>query len=133
MRLQSGVAVHEIEEAEAASRAARAVGAGLARRSALKQLGLIEEHWPHLLKWTLGQLALNCTPGWTGGIVGAVVQAQISWGACYEKYIGETEKNLRSVFAAAEDSAPILLFDEADTLLGRSCPGNQVRVHGRCR
>ena len=35
------------------------------------------------------------------------------------KYIGETEKNLRRVFDAAEDSGAILLFDEADALFGR--------------
>ena len=28
---------------------------------------------------------INCTPGWTGGIVGAVAQAQTSWGTCFEK------------------------------------------------
>jgi hypothetical protein len=28
---------------------------------------------------------INCTPGWTGGIVGAVASAQTSWGTCYEK------------------------------------------------
>ncbi len=36
------------------------------------------------------------------------------------KYIGETEKNLRRVFDAAEDSGAILLFDEADSLFGKS-------------
>ena len=35
------------------------------------------------------------------------------------KYIGETEKNLRKVFDAAEDSGAILLFDEADALFGK--------------
>ncbi len=35
------------------------------------------------------------------------------------KYIGETEKNLRRVFDAAEESATILLFDEADALFGK--------------
>jgi hypothetical protein len=35
------------------------------------------------------------------------------------KYIGETEKNLRRVFDAAEDSAAVLLFDEADALFGK--------------
>ena len=34
------------------------------------------------------------------------------------KYIGETEKNLRRVFEAAEHSGSILFFDEADTLFG---------------
>ncbi|MEN9937371.1 MAG: hypothetical protein RLZZ387_3950 [Chloroflexota bacterium] len=35
------------------------------------------------------------------------------------KYIGETEKNLRRVFAAAEYGGAILLFDEADALFGK--------------
>lgn len=35
------------------------------------------------------------------------------------KYIGETEKNLRRVFDAAERSGAILLFDEADALFGK--------------
>ncbi len=34
------------------------------------------------------------------------------------KYVGETEKNLRRVFDAAERSGVILLFDEADALFG---------------
>ncbi|MDX6695734.1 MAG: hypothetical protein QOF02_3337 [Blastocatellia bacterium] len=35
------------------------------------------------------------------------------------KYIGETEKNLRGVFDAAEEGGAILLFDEADALFGK--------------
>ncbi len=35
------------------------------------------------------------------------------------KYIGDTEKNLRRVFDAAEDGGAILLFDEADALFGK--------------
>ncbi|NJD75634.1 MAG: ATP-binding protein [Candidatus Methanoperedens sp.] len=35
------------------------------------------------------------------------------------KYIGETEKNLRRVFDAAEEGGGILLFDEADALFGK--------------
>lgn len=35
------------------------------------------------------------------------------------KYIGETEKNLRKVFDAAEDGGAILFFDEADALFGK--------------
>ena len=34
------------------------------------------------------------------------------------KYIGETEKNLRTVFDAAERSGAVLFFDEADALFG---------------
>lgn len=35
------------------------------------------------------------------------------------KYIGETEKNLRRIFDAAEDGGAVLLFDEADALFGK--------------
>jgi len=35
------------------------------------------------------------------------------------KYIGETEKNLDRVFAAAESASAILFFDEADALFGK--------------
>ena len=35
------------------------------------------------------------------------------------KYIGETEKNLRKIFDAAEAGGAILLFDEADALFGK--------------
>jgi len=35
------------------------------------------------------------------------------------KYIGETERNLRRVFDAAEEGGALLLFDEADALFGK--------------
>jgi SpoVK/Ycf46/Vps4 family AAA+-type ATPase len=35
------------------------------------------------------------------------------------KYIGETEKNLERLFAAAEAEGAVLLFDEADALFGK--------------
>ena len=35
------------------------------------------------------------------------------------KYIGETERNLRRVFDAADEGGCLLLFDEADALFGR--------------
>jgi hypothetical protein len=35
------------------------------------------------------------------------------------KYIGETEKNLKKIFDAAENGGAILLFDEADALFGK--------------
>ena len=28
---------------------------------------------------------INCTPAWTGGIVGQVAASSTSWGTCYEK------------------------------------------------
>jgi hypothetical protein len=44
---------------------------------------------------------------------------RIDLSAVISKYIGETEKNLRKVFDAAEDLGAILLFDEADALFGK--------------
>jgi SpoVK/Ycf46/Vps4 family AAA+-type ATPase len=35
------------------------------------------------------------------------------------KFIGETEKNLKKLFDAAEDGGAILFFDEADSLFGK--------------
>jgi hypothetical protein len=44
---------------------------------------------------------------------------RIDLASVVSKYIGETEKNLRRVFDAAEEGGAILLFDEADALFGK--------------
>ena len=44
---------------------------------------------------------------------------RIDLSAVVSKYIGETEKNLRTLFDAAEGTGAILLFDEADALFGK--------------
>jgi hypothetical protein len=44
---------------------------------------------------------------------------RIDLASVVSKYIGETEKNLRQVFDAAEQSGAVLLFDEADALFGK--------------
>jgi SpoVK/Ycf46/Vps4 family AAA+-type ATPase len=44
---------------------------------------------------------------------------RIDLSAVVNKYIGETEKNLRRLFDAAEESGAILFFDEADALFGK--------------
>src|SRR5438477_5408650 len=44
---------------------------------------------------------------------------RVDLGAVVSKYIGETEKNLRRVFDAANSSGAILFFDEADALFGK--------------
>ena len=44
---------------------------------------------------------------------------RIDLASVVSKYIGETEKNLERIFAAAKRSSAILLFDEADALLGK--------------
>lgn len=44
---------------------------------------------------------------------------KIDLSSVISKYIGETEKNLASIFRVAENANAILLFDEADALFGK--------------
>ena len=44
---------------------------------------------------------------------------RVDLGQIVGKYIGETEKNLRSLFTSAEAREGILFFDEADALFGK--------------
>jgi hypothetical protein len=44
---------------------------------------------------------------------------RVDLAAVVSKYIGETSKNLRQVFDAAEEGGVLLLFDEADALFGK--------------
>jgi len=75
----------------------------------------------------LGLTALFSGPSGTGKTMAAEVLAhtldldlfQIDLAEMVSKYIGETEKNLRRVFDAAEAGGAILLFDEADALFGK--------------
>nr|WP_062337174.1 ATP-binding protein [Herbidospora sakaeratensis] len=74
-----------------------------------------------------GVAVLLAGPPGTGKTMAAEVLAaelhldlyRISLAGVVSKYIGETEKNLDRVFAAAERTAAILLFDEADAMLGK--------------
>jgi hypothetical protein len=75
----------------------------------------------------LGISALFAGSSGTGKTMAAEVIAaelqldlyRIDLSALVSKYIGETEKNLRRVFDAAEGGAAVLLFDEADALFGK--------------
>jgi SpoVK/Ycf46/Vps4 family AAA+-type ATPase len=44
---------------------------------------------------------------------------RIDLSAVVSKYVGETEKNLETIFRAAEQGEVVLLFDEADALFGK--------------
>jgi hypothetical protein len=44
---------------------------------------------------------------------------RIDLASVVSKYIGETEKNLKRIFDAAEQSGVVLLFDEADAIFGK--------------
>ncbi|HEX3717781.1 MAG TPA: ATP-binding protein [Verrucomicrobiae bacterium] len=52
---------------------------------------------------------------------------RIDLAAVVSKYIGETEKNLKRVFDAAEEGGALLLFDEADALFGKRGEINDSR------
>jgi hypothetical protein len=75
----------------------------------------------------LGLTALFAGTSGTGKTMAAEVIAaelgldlyRIDLATVVSKYIGETEKNLQALFAAATHSGAILLFDEADALFGR--------------
>ena len=75
----------------------------------------------------LGISALFAGQSGTGKTMAAEVIAnelrlnlyRIDLSAVVSKYIGETEKNLRRLFDAAEDGGMILFFDEADAIFGK--------------
>jgi AAA+ superfamily predicted ATPase len=90
---------------------------------------LVYEKWGFGAKLNRGRgiAALFSGPSGTGKTMAAEVLAsdlnldlyRIDLSGVVSKYIGETEKNLRRVFDAAEQSGAILFFDEADALFGK--------------
>ncbi|WP_423961469.1 ATP-binding protein, partial [Bradyrhizobium sp.] len=89
----------------------------------------VHENWGFADKGRrgLGVSALFAGASGTGKTLAAEVLARdldldlyrIDLSAVVSKYIGETEKNLRQVFDAAEEGGALLLFDEADALFGK--------------
>ena len=95
----------------------------------LRQRFKVQEQWGFAARSSrgLGLATLFAGESGTGKTLAAEVLAhtlqldlyRIDLSAVVSKYIGETEKNLRKVFDAAEDCGAILLFDEADALFGK--------------
>ena len=95
----------------------------------VRQRATVYETWGFAAKGArgLGISALFAGPSGTGKTMAAEVLAHvlrldlyhIDLSAVVSKYIGETERNLRRVFDAAEEGGAILLFDEADALFGK--------------
>lgn len=95
----------------------------------LRQRFTVQERWGFAAQGSrgLGLATLFAGESGTGKTLAAEVLAhtlqldlyRIDLSAVVSKYIGETEKNLRQVFDAAEDCGAILLFDEADALFGK--------------
>ncbi len=95
----------------------------------VRHRALVNERWGFAAKSARGNgvSALFVGPSGTGKTMAAEVLARelrldlyrIDLSAVVSKYIGETEKNLRRVFDAADQGGAILLFDEADALFGK--------------
>src|SRR5919202_2056500 len=95
----------------------------------LRQRAKVYESWGFAGKGGrgLGISALFAGASGTGKTMAAEVLAgelrldlyRIDLSSVVSKYIGETEKNLRRVFDAADEGGAILLFDEADALFGK--------------
>jgi ATPase family associated with various cellular activities (AAA) len=95
----------------------------------VQQRAKVYERWGFAAKGSrgLGISALFAGQSGTGKTMAAEVLAnvlrldlyRIDLSQVVSKYIGETEKNLRRVFDAAEEGGAVLLFDEADALFGK--------------
>ncbi|WP_212732814.1 ATP-binding protein [Streptomyces sp. TP-A0874] len=95
----------------------------------VRQRGTVHQEWgfAHTLRRGLGVTALFAGGSGTGKTLAAEVMARelgldlfiVDLSQVVSKYIGETEKNLRRVFDAAEQGGALLLFDEADALFGK--------------
>jgi hypothetical protein len=95
---------------------------------AMRSLTRVHYQWGTAKAWNEGGLSvLFCGPPGTGKTMAAEALGnalqldlyRIDLSQVVNKYIGETEKNLKRIFDAAEASDCILFFDEADALFGK--------------
>jgi hypothetical protein len=97
--------------------------------SYLRHRDLVLQEWGYerAVARTQGLKAMFAGESGTGKTMAAQVLAnelglelyRVDLATVVSKYIGETEKNLDRIFAAAEGSNAILFFDEADALFGK--------------
>lgn len=90
---------------------------------------LVLENWGLGRKLAAGKgvSALFSGPPGTGKTLAAQIMAnqlgidlyRIDLSTVVSKYVGETEKNLESIFSEAAESNAILFFDEADSIFGK--------------
>lgn len=95
---------------------------------AMRSLTEVHYTWGTAKAWNESGVSVLCAgPPGTGKTMAAEILAirlglpmyRIDLSQVVNKYIGETEKNLKRLFDAADVSDLILFFDEADSLFGR--------------
>ena len=96
--------------------------------SAMRNLTRVHYEWGTARAWNEGGLAVLFTgaPGTGKTMCAEAIAAElalpmvrIDLSQVVDKYIGQTEKNLRQLFDASDAADTILFFDEADALFGR--------------
>jgi adenylate kinase family enzyme len=104
--------------------------------AAMTALTKVHYGWGTARAWNEGGITvLFAGPPGTGKTMAAEIMAQqlklpmyrIDLSQVVNKYIGETEKNLKRIFDAAEISDMVLFFDEADALFGKRTDVNDSR------
>ena len=122
-RIDSGATWDDLVLPDAAARVLRQITAQVRQRLR------VYEEWGFARKGQrgLGITTLFAGPSGTGKTLAAEVLASelgldlyhVDLSQIVSKYIGETEKNLRRIFDAADAGGSVLLFDEADSLFGK--------------
>lgn len=106
------------------------------QRRQLEELAGMLAHWPRVIvDWGFSDVsprpqnivAMFTGPSGTGKTMAASLVAaganvplyRVDLSAIFDKYIGETEKQIDSLFDLAESAGAAILFDEADILFGK--------------
>ncbi len=96
--------------------------------TAMRSLTKVHYGWGTAKAWNEGGITiLFAGPSGTGKTMAAEIMAfrlnlpmfRVDLSQVVNKYIGETEKNLKRIFDAADISDMVLFFDEADSLFGK--------------
>ncbi len=104
--------------------------------AAMQALTMVHYDWGTARAWNEGGITvLFAGPPGTGKTMAAEIMAhrlqlpmyRIDLSQVVNKYIGETEKNLKRVFDAADASDMVLFFDEADSLFGTRVEAHDAR------
>jgi SpoVK/Ycf46/Vps4 family AAA+-type ATPase len=104
--------------------------------AAMRALTTVHYSWGTARAWNEGGITiLFAGPPGTGKTMAAEIMAhrlklpmyKVDLSQVVNKYIGETEKNLKRIFDAADVSDMLLFFDEAESLFGKRTEAKDAR------